>query len=1023
MANHLFLVGIDNYLYHGHLNNCVKDLTDFKELLLEKYAFEDDGVQELYNQIATAKAIQDVLIKYSSSLSLQDNLIIYFSGHGHYDSKIDRGYWMPVEGTHNYTTWIPNDTIITLLGQIDCKHILLISDSCFSNSFFSVNPTKGFKDYSNYKSRWAFTSSFELAYDSIKGENGPFAKAILDYLQHRNLDFRVGELIEYVKVVFSASKFQSPQGSALYCKGHSGGEMVFKIRQEIDKRDLKGYKDFKKALKLYKNKSDFIELVRHEDQSAKIGFQIFQEVDPVIKKLTYYLYLYEGARLNATYQYILNRFSQVFKEKNLIVFLPKGRTEIDPTTRLGNVVTKFRPINCFYIDDFILKQCTPELEIDRSKFLSISNFILPTLANGLEREEVHDFIVRWFGKESEPILAVKGTGGIGKTTFVQFIADVWLEKSPNTHVLFIDSVNIRDILIRFNKFSDNLGIYSFYQAYCELSGTVGSRLTEELFALNMDAGNLLIIIDGLDEVISKVPNFHIDIFLESIKRSSTELGGGKVIITCRTHFWDLSDIGNVDLSVIELEPFDFKQAKLFFEKSLDSNTKVKKALELAEHFKLPNGETENLFHPYVLDIIRSIISSNRESIGVDLSQFSSKILLSSIKNDYIIYRICDRERKRIGQLPVDDQINYFMHLATDKRGIIKQDNLRQSVEACLGKKVDSNVINALKAHPFLKTTDSSLMFRYDFLSDFFKSIFIAAFFDFDSGRTSFNETFVDLVDENCWYGSGINQDIVNRIFHWQEFDLLSISELVNQISNSGVDEQKKIKSIAHIFNIALQINQKWHSNDIESNTRLLKGIFQNRKGNVVNFALINISYDHQIRFDFSGLTFIKGHIEDYGSFYDCKFDDQTRFAECKLLKLKARNEKNMLSKEHLIDCLGDTDLEESLQKFQEAGLSRIEQAKVFINNFLHLFFSSGRLGRQWEHKIIAPRFAGVSQNRFNYNESIKIFKQHNLLIITKEKGQTKMAINEDCKEDVVRFIKDGTISTLISNIIIDLSND
>ena len=121
-----------------------------------------------------------------------------------------------------------------------------------------------------------------------------------------------------------------------------------------------------------------------------------------------------------------------------------------------------------------------------------------------------------------------------------------------------------------------------------------------------------------------------------------------------------------------------------------------------------------------------------------------------------------------------------------------------------------------------------------------------------------------------------------------------------------------------------------------------------------------------------------------------------------------------------MDCTYDKEVEDALRKSDEQGLNNIEQTKSFLNDFFHLFFSSGRLGRQWEHKIIQPRFSGIAQNRFNYPETIKTLKNRGVLVVTKEKGQTKMAISDNHKEDVVKFTKDGTISLLVSDLITDL---
>jgi hypothetical protein len=291
MPNKLFIIGIDQYKHQDELNCCAKDVLDFKNILLEKFDFTENNIYELINAKATNKNIQDAFKGYVKELTTDDNLIIYFSGHGNYDSQTNKGYWVPVNG-EDYTTWISNETLISYLDNIKAKHIFVISDSCFSNSILITENTKSTNDYLKYDSRWALTSAFEHAMDSEKDSNTLFAEVILTFLENSTQDIRVSELIEEVKRNFLVNLLQKPQGYPLHVKGHKGGEFVFKIKQSIDNRNLKGYLEFKNILKLYRRNSIFTEIKTFEDRTNKIGFQLFQEIDNVIKNATYYLYVY-----------------------------------------------------------------------------------------------------------------------------------------------------------------------------------------------------------------------------------------------------------------------------------------------------------------------------------------------------------------------------------------------------------------------------------------------------------------------------------------------------------------------------------------------------------------------------------------------------------------------------------------------------------------------------------------------------------------------------------------------------------
>jgi hypothetical protein len=1021
MPNKLFLIGIDKYQNHKELNCCEKDILDFKNILLERYDFSENHIYELINIDATNKNIQDAFKGYIKELTIDDNLIIYFSGHGSYDSQTQKGYWVPVNG-QDYTTWISNETLRSYLDNIKAKHIFVISDSCFSNSILITENTKNISEYTKYDSRWALTSAFESAMDSEKYSNTLFAEIILNYLENATQDVRVSELIEEVKRNFLDNISQQPQGYPLQVKGHKGGEFIFKIKQSINNRNLKGYLEFQNILKLYRRNSIFTETKTYEDKTNKIGFQLYQEVDTVSKSALFYLYLYEGINQTKTFKFLNEYYSYIFKDKKLLIFIPKEKDQLNIGQRKKNIQEKFKPLNIFYIDDFIREQCTPKIITeDNSKFLNISNFILPIFNNEIEEEKNINFIKNWFEKEDEPILIIKGSGGIGKTTFSQYVADKAIIKNPNVSVLFIDSLQIKDSLLK-NKQKDELKLYNFYEALFDVTDVITEKLSEEVFKLNIDAGNILIIIDGLDEVISKIPYFNVSSFLNSIKESSNELGGGKVIITCRTFFWDKEDFLDNEFNVIELEPFNKIQTTEFFNKSFNfDNHKTRKGLKLAEDFKYPGTENELVYHPYVLDIIRSIIENEQETLQLDLSNFSSKILKNNIKNDYIIFRVCDREIKRVGQINVDDQITFFIYLAVEKRGFIKTENFKSEIENALKKTIDNVNVEAFKSHPFLKHFDTSTSFKYDFLADLFRSIYISSYFDYSSNTSAIEVNFLEVVNENCWFGSALNQDIVNRISHWNDNDVLLVSDIITQINKKEelkINKQRKLT--ANIFNLCLSIMHKEKSNNIDFNTILLKDLFEKTNNNIENLSIININTDQNIKFNFSDLIIFNSIIDNFSTFWDCTFNENTKFINCHLLNLKSGNRKGSIDKSNFIDCTFDSEVETSLNLLDDSKLNKTEQMKSFLSAFFHLFISNGRLGRQWEDKVILPRYYGINKYKIDYKRMIKILKRNEVLIITLELGKNKFEIKEDFKEETNKFIKDGTLSNRISKIIREL---
>ncbi|MDL5048559.1 caspase family protein [Oscillatoria amoena NRMC-F 0135] len=228
--NHLLVVGINNYQHWPRLNNAVKDANDIVSVLMTRYSFEFSNVTVLKDEQATRSNMYNALRSLIGKISPQDNLVVYFSGHGYFDELLSEGYWIPVDAEVNSTgDYISNTEILKILGNINSQHTFLIADACFSGALFA-DSRRGYTDnVEKFKSRWGLASGrLETVSDGEIGANSPFATRVLRFLQENNKDkFPVSELIQYVKTQVAEDTNQTPIGNPLKALGDEGGEMVF----------------------------------------------------------------------------------------------------------------------------------------------------------------------------------------------------------------------------------------------------------------------------------------------------------------------------------------------------------------------------------------------------------------------------------------------------------------------------------------------------------------------------------------------------------------------------------------------------------------------------------------------------------------------------------------------------------------------------------------------------------------------------------------------------------------------------
>lgn len=194
------VIGIDDYTAMDRLQTPVNDANAVAELLRGKFGFA--SVTLLLNQEATRAQIWQALIGLRQQLTENDNLLIYFAGHG---QKEDReGFWLPVDADkppHKYT-WISDYEIAvnTAWQDMRARHVLIVADSCFSGSLRNTGlvsapqptvaagrPTTIIELKSSSISRKFLTSGGdEPVLDKGRGNHSVFAAAFIDFLKNYN---------------------------------------------------------------------------------------------------------------------------------------------------------------------------------------------------------------------------------------------------------------------------------------------------------------------------------------------------------------------------------------------------------------------------------------------------------------------------------------------------------------------------------------------------------------------------------------------------------------------------------------------------------------------------------------------------------------------------------------------------------------------------------------------------------------------------------------------------------------------
>ncbi len=250
--NYCLFIAIDKYK-NGltELDNCVYDAKKISSILVNKYQFELIGGSPLFNENATRDNILSAIRSLRGQVTKDDNLIIYFSGHG--ENIDDIGYWLPFGAKKGVDSgFVSSSDLTDRLKSVGCHHMLLVVDACFSGSIF----LKTKSSISNRKdekrpSRNGFSSchSREYALDGNEEENSPFAKNLLAELEKNNGPLSVSKLANSVSdaVRLETKERQNPIFRPLDVRGDELGRFVLYPKVDPFKNVLslakKGYFD------------------------------------------------------------------------------------------------------------------------------------------------------------------------------------------------------------------------------------------------------------------------------------------------------------------------------------------------------------------------------------------------------------------------------------------------------------------------------------------------------------------------------------------------------------------------------------------------------------------------------------------------------------------------------------------------------------------------------------------------------------------------------------------------------------
>lgn len=237
---HALVIANQTYKRWAPLDTPRADAQAVASVLKQRFGFEVTLLQDV-----TRQQLLSGLSKLRQQVGPQDQVVVYYAGHGQMDTVTARGYWIPVDGDEkDIAQWVSVIDVTDQLSAMSARHVLVIADSCYSGTLTrSLVPSVDqaltleqrlgpLRQLSQQRARVAMTSGgMEPVVDGGSVNHSLFARSLLDVLGQVRSPMAAQELHGAVAARFAhlARRLkiqQQPQYAPIGFAGHEAGDFV-----------------------------------------------------------------------------------------------------------------------------------------------------------------------------------------------------------------------------------------------------------------------------------------------------------------------------------------------------------------------------------------------------------------------------------------------------------------------------------------------------------------------------------------------------------------------------------------------------------------------------------------------------------------------------------------------------------------------------------------------------------------------------------------------------------------------------
>ena len=227
------IIGNSNYV-NTEIPDLARPAEDAKELrdVQSRYSFERENIYYLIDMKKENVLLS--LEELQRRITPDDNLLIFYAGHGKMDEENDIGYWLLSDALPDrQLSWLSNGQITEMIKVMKARHILLIADACYAGSIYQARsledaPASIIELYRE-KSRKAITSGGTTEVS----DRSKFAEYLIEALRENTSQYlSSNQLYSSILKPVQNNSLTSPRWGVIQNTGDRGGDFIFILKTQ-----------------------------------------------------------------------------------------------------------------------------------------------------------------------------------------------------------------------------------------------------------------------------------------------------------------------------------------------------------------------------------------------------------------------------------------------------------------------------------------------------------------------------------------------------------------------------------------------------------------------------------------------------------------------------------------------------------------------------------------------------------------------------------------------------------------------